>query len=108
MRSIFTTAVFFLVLHGLYGQAPGGNRGAGGRQMNAGRFYGKVIDASTGKGIEFAPVQLFQSRLDSTTNSMKNKLVSGALTESNGDFSIDKLPVLGEYTIKISSFGYRP
>ncbi len=85
---------------------PGGNR-TGGRQMNMGHFYGKVVDASTGKGIEFVPVQLFQNRMDSASKSMKNSLVSGALTESNGDFSIDKLPVFGEYTIKISSFGYQ-
>lgn len=86
---------------------PGGNRG-GVRQMNAGRFYGKVVDASTGKGIEFAAIQLFQNRMDSAANAMKNTLVSGALTESNGDFSIDKLLIFGEYTIKISSFGYQP
>src|SRR5262249_17260662 len=109
MRSIFTTAICFLFLNAVYSQAPGGNRGGGGgRQMNAGHFYGKVIDAATGKGIEFAPVQLFQNRMDSVTKSMKNSLISGALTESNGDFSIDKLPVFGEYTIKITSFGYRP
>ena len=76
--------------------------------MNAGRFYGKVVDATSGKGIEFAAIQLFQNKRDSISNAMKNTLVSGALTEANGDFSIDKLPVIGEYTIKISSFGYRP
>ena len=30
--------------------------------MNAGHFYGKVVDEKTGKGIEFAAVQLMQTR----------------------------------------------
>jgi outer membrane receptor protein involved in Fe transport len=107
MRGIFTTVFCFLLFHSAYTQVPGGNRG-GARQMNAGRFYGKVVDASTGKGIEFATVQLSQSRMDSVTHSMKNTLVSGALTATNGDFSIDKLPVFGEYNIKITFFGYQP
>src|ERR1041385_1785717 len=109
MRSILTTVFFFLLSFSLYSQVPGGNRGGGGaRQMNAGRFYGKVIDASTGKGIEFAAIQLFQNRMDTVTNSMKPALVSGALTAANGDFSIDKLPIFGEFNMKITFFGYQP
>ncbi len=107
MRNIFLTAFCFFFFVTAYSQVPGGNRG-GGRQMNTGHFYGKVVDASSGKGIEFAAIQLFQNRKDSVSNSMKNTLVNGALSESNGDFSIDKLLIFGEYTIKISSFGYQP
>ncbi|MBK5284081.1 MAG: outer membrane beta-barrel protein, partial [Bacteroidia bacterium] len=84
----------------------GGNRG--GRQMNAGHFYGKVVDAATGKGIEFAAVQLMQNRMDTATRAMKNALVTGDLTKSNGDFSLEKLPVFGEFTLKITAFGYTP
>lgn len=109
MKSIITTTFCFLFLHSVYSQVPGGNRGgSGARQMNAGHLYGKVIDASTGKGIEFAVIQLFQNRMDSITKSMKNSLISGGLTEANGDFSIDKLPIFGEYTMKVTFFGYQP
>ena len=109
MRTVCCAAISLLFITSAYSQNPsfpGGNRG-GGRQINAGRFYGKVVDESSGKGIEFAAIQLFQTRTDSVTHSMKNTLVSGAITEPNGDFSMDKLSVFGEYTIKISSFGYR-
>src|SRR5690349_18848308 len=99
MKKIFITTCCFLLFHFVYSQAPGGNRG--GARMNAGRFYGKVVDASTGKGIEFAAIQLFQNRMDSATKSMKSTLMSGALTATNGDFSIDKLPIFGEFNMKI-------
>lgn len=86
----------------------GGNRSAGQgmKQMNVGHFYGKVVDATTGKGIEFVAIQLFQQKKESVTKETKDALVTGDLTKSNGDFSLEKLMLFGEYTIKISAFGY--
>lgn len=85
----------------------GGNRsGAGNRQMNVGHFYGKIVDEKTGSPIEFASVQLMQNKFDSLSKSMKEKMVAGELTKSNGDFSLQNLPVMGEYTLRISAFGH--
>lgn len=74
--------------------------------MNIGRFYGKVVDESTGKGIGYASVQLTAMRYDSTARAMREKVVAGQLTEANGDFSLANLPIMGTYTIKISYLGY--
>ncbi len=82
----------------------GGNRGGGG--MNNGRFYGKVIDQKTGKPVEYATVTLFQNRFDSAAGMMKRKLITGQLTESNGDFSLENLPVRGEFIMRVMAIGY--
>lgn len=90
--------------------APGGGApGAGGKggppQMNIGHFYGKVVDENN-KGVGYATVQLYKMEFDTTTKSMKEVLVTGQITEDNGDFSLEKLPVMGEFTLKISFIGY--
>ena len=51
------------------------------------------------KGVEFASVALYTLRTDS--------LVGGQLTETNGDFSLENLP-LGGYNLKITYLGYNP
>ncbi len=86
----------------------GGKGGMNREQMNVGRFYGKIVDSQTGKAIEFATVQLNGNKFDSTTKSMKPVILGGQITQSNGDFSIDKLPPFGEFTLKISAIGYKP
>jgi outer membrane receptor protein involved in Fe transport len=83
-----------------------GNGNPNPAQMNIGRFYGKVVDESTGKGIGYASVQLTAMRYDSTARAMREKVVAGQLTEPNGDFSLGNLPIMGTYTIKISYLGY--
>jgi outer membrane receptor protein involved in Fe transport len=93
----------------LWAQFPPIGRGNGApspAQMNIGRFYGKVIDESTGKGIGYASVQLSAMRYDSTARAMREKIVAGQLTEPNGDFSLSNLPIMGTYTLKISYLGY--
>ncbi len=81
-------------------------KGGFGKQMNVGRFYGRVIDATTKRGIEFASVQLTQNRMDTVTKLLKDVIVSGQLTKANGDFSLENLPVIGEYKLQITAMGY--
>jgi len=73
--------------------------------MNIGHFYGKVVDENN-KGVGYATVQLYKMEFDTTAKSMKEVLVTGQITEDNGDFSLEKLPVMGEFTLKISFIGY--
>ncbi len=87
------------------GGGGGGNWGGNAQQMNIGRFYGKVVDKS-GKGVGYATVQLYGMQFDTLTKSMKETLISGQITQDNGDFSLEKLPVFGEFTLKISFIGY--
>lgn len=74
--------------------------------MTAGRVYGKVVDAKTNKPVEFAAVQISNFKKDST-GTMKENILNGQLTQANGDFSLDQLPVFGELTFKVSAMGYK-
>ncbi len=75
-------------------------------QMNIGRFYGKVIDDATGKGLGYATVQLLGMRWDSSARKMTQVVVGGQLTRENGEFSLENLPIMGEFTLKINFMGY--
>lgn len=83
-------------------------QGAMQKAMTAGHVYGKIIDAKTGKPVEFAAVQLSKMKMDSISNSQKETILNGQLTEGNGDFSLEGVPVLGEMTFKVSAMGYKP
>lgn len=85
---------------------PGGNRGPGQqRSMNIGRFYGKIVDEA-GKGVGYAAIQLYGQKFDRASKSMKDTLLAGQITEDNGDFSLENLPIRGDFTLKVSFLGY--
>ncbi len=87
---------------------PGGGAGRGMQNMNMGHFYGKIIDANTNKPLDAASIQLIQNKLDSATKKRKDVVVSGMLTNKKGEFSLENLPVLATYKLKISAIGYKP
>ncbi|GAB3025521.1 outer membrane beta-barrel family protein [Niabella terrae] len=80
-------------------------------QTNGGRptgtIYGRVVDASNGKGIDAATVQLFQNRKDSVTKETQKVLVSGALASASGDFKIEGIPAMGKFILEISGLGHK-
>ena len=91
----------------LLAQIPQGGRPSVGAMQNfTGRFYGKVVDEATGKGIGYASVQLSGMRWDSLQRKMVTAIVGGQLTLENGDFSLDNLPVRGDFTLTINYLGY--
>ncbi len=102
LRGSFFLLTFLLSLPIFAQQTPG--RGAG-AQMSAGRFYGKVVDEN-GKGVGYANVTLHGMRFDTVSRSMKETLIAGQFTEDNGDFSLENLPVMGDFTLTISFLGY--
>lgn len=104
MRKISGLLVFVLAALTTMAQMPG-NRPAGGAQMT-GRFYGKVVDAAN-KGIEAASVTLVTSRMDSATRTQKEIVVTGMLTAANGEFSLENVPVMGRYKLRITGIGYK-
>jgi outer membrane receptor protein involved in Fe transport len=89
----------------LHAQFPGAGQ-FNAAQTNVGRFYGKVVDDATGKGVGYASVQLTGMRFDSVSRSMKPAVIAGQLTKENGEFSLESLPVMGEFTLKINYLGY--
>lgn len=111
MRKISTLVLFFVAsVFSVAAQMPAGAGGGRGRTAGAnatiGHFYGRLLDAKTNKGIDAASVQLFQSKFDTASKTMKDTLVGGMLTRPNGDFSIENLPIFGNYTLKMTAIGY--
>ena len=84
----------------------GGRRGPGGQVPAIGHFYGKVVDSKTGKGMDGASVQLILSKFDQATNSRKDTVISGMITHRNGEFSLENLPIFGNFRLTISAIGY--
>jgi outer membrane receptor protein involved in Fe transport len=84
---------------------PGMNANRGGQQMS-GRFYGRIVDAAN-KGIEASSVVLVQDKMDSATKKRKEIVVGGMLTAANGDFSIENVPVMGKYKLRVTGIGYK-
>lgn len=69
-----------------------------GRKAGGARFYGRVVDTKTNKGIDAASVQLFKLNNDS--------LVGGMLTRPNGDFNIDNLNPRDSFKLMVSAIGF--
>lgn len=80
--------------------------GMGGGQLPTGRFYGKVVDG-TGKGLEAASVTLVTNRMDTATKNPKEVIVGGMLTTKGGDFSLEGVPLMGRYTLRITGIGFK-
>ena len=105
---IFVIAICCFLVSDLSAQQWRGGGGNFSRQnMKKGRFYGKVVD-DKGKGVGYAAVQLFGMKFDTTTKSRVETLLAGQITEDNGDFSLEEIPIFGEFTLKISILGYKP
>ncbi|MBL7736238.1 MAG: TonB-dependent receptor [Chitinophagaceae bacterium] len=112
MTKYFFFALSILLTVSVSGQAPTGPRGGGvnrgnNPQMNIGRFYGRVVDEKTGKGVDAASVQLMLTRIDPRTNEKKDSLVGGMLTRRSGEFTLENLPLAGKFTLTITAIGYK-
>ncbi|MBL0048476.1 MAG: carboxypeptidase regulatory-like domain-containing protein [Bacteroidetes bacterium] len=112
-RKIPFYIAFFVFIHSGFTQntndskAPQG-RGGMMKAMSIGRFSGKVKDAASNDAMEYASVQLWQTKMDTSTHQPKEVLVGGMLTDNQGEFSLENLPLMGNFTIKISALGYTP
>ena len=103
MKCFVFLAGLMISLSALAQQGMNPNRGG---QSMSGRFYGKIVDAAN-KGIEAASVFLVQDRMDSATKQRKEVVVGGMLTAANGDFSIENVPVMGRYKLRVTGIGYK-
>ena len=101
MKNFLILTVFFICFT-TYAQMPG--MGGMGNMKNIkdpkmGRVYGKVIDANTGKPVEYASIQVLWFNKDS--------LLGGGLVKENGDFAVEGLPSFGQVRVKIKFIGYK-
>src|SRR4030095_12271114 len=105
-KSVFVLSLVILSLTVL-AQRPEGMGRTGGGQMPMGRFYGKVVEARSGRPIEYASVQLVQNRMDTVTKKRKEVVVAGMLTKPNGEFSLENVAAMGQSKLKITIIGYK-
>ena len=107
MKNYVALAFLCFITAACFSQNPG-NFQRNGRQgqMPTGRFYGKIVDAAN-KGIEAASVILVTTRPDSVTKKPKEVIVGGMLTTPTGDFSIENVPLMGRYKLRVTGIGYQ-
>lgn len=105
MKQLFSIITSLLISYISFSQP--GAWGRTGGQMPSGRFYGKVVEAKSGKPIEYASVQLIQNRMDTATKKRKDVVVAGMLTRANGEFSLENVPVMGQSKLVITVVGYK-
>lgn len=83
------------------GRPSGGAPGQGQRPPAKGRVYGKLFDARSNKPLEFVVLRVYKE--DSTVVKSTNPMVlGGALSQSNGEFTIEDLPVNEKLTLRFS------
>jgi len=97
---LFLITLFICLTSNVKAQMPGmGGMGKNMKDPKMGRVFGKVIDATTGKPVEYASIQVLWFSKDS--------LLGGSLVKENGDFSVDGLPSFGQVRVKIKFIGYK-
>ncbi len=109
MKQFLIIAVFLIASFQLSAQMPAGASTQGRTGMSApaiGRIYGKLVDAS-GKPVSEATVLLLGGKFDSTTKKMKEVLIKGGVSQPNGEFSYEDLPVFGPLKLRISATGFK-
>lgn len=108
MKKIFLLIAITITSFGVFAQIPAGMQPGGMNKgmRNVGYVYGKLIDADS-KPVTGASVMLMRKKMDYTTKKMKEVLVKGIITKSNGYFSFEELPVMNNLQLKISSSGFK-
>jgi outer membrane receptor for ferrienterochelin and colicin len=110
-KKIFPCVFLLTIIQTSYAQWGGGSAMGGsmkGAKSKIGHFYGKVVDSVSGKAVPFAAIQISGPQWDSVSQSLKTVALQGQLTGDNGQFSFEKLPIMGTFTIQISALGYKP
>ena len=83
------------------------HKGGGGRGESTGYVYGKMIDSETRNALEYVVIQIFKS-VPGMPDSISTEMITGGLTESNGDFKIEKLPLNTSLIFRATLIGYSP
>lgn len=91
--------VLFVLCFAIIGssQPRNGERAFDRKDAMTGRIYGKIVDSVSNKSLEYVVIRVVSS---------SGQLISGALSEHNGDFSVDKIPVNKPLIIEIGLVGY--
>ena len=110
MKQFLLLILLFFIFATGFSQMPGGmgaGRTGGTQNMNMGRFYGKILDAKTTKPVEAVSIQLIQNKFDTISKKRKDTIISGMLTTKAGNFSLENLPIMGNFRLKITAIGFK-
>ena len=112
MKFSWLVALTMLFAYTGFTQVPGaggsGRRGGfSGPVPSIGHFYGKIVDGKTNKGLDGVSVLLIQTKFDTITKKQKDTAISGMITSSKGNFSLENLPIFGNFHLKITAIGYK-
>lgn len=107
MRNFLTTFLFIFSIMTVSAQGPMGGGARGNAQQVSGRLYGKIVDEKSGKAVEYASVQLLQNKMDTVSKQRKEVVIGGMLTQPNGEFSIENVPVFGPLKLKVTAIGFK-
>jgi hypothetical protein len=99
-QKISFAALTFIFIPSMVCLAQPGGRGQ--QAATTGQVYGKVKASGTNESLEFVVLQIFESGLDS----LQRKLLSGGLTQGNGDFRIDQIPLDKELEMHVNLVGF--
>ena len=102
--SLITAFVSMIAMAQFPGIGAAGGKGQAAPSI--GHIYGKLVDSS-GKSVSDASVILLQNRLDSVSKKRKDFLLKAVTTGSNGEFSLEDLPIFGQLKLKISATGFK-
>lgn len=102
-KLLLLTAILLSVVTTFAQIPPAGMKSAGNLAVHV---YGKLTDAD-GKAIGEATVLLMENKMDSATKKSKQLLYKTVITQANGDFSFEDVPLKGKYTLKFSSIGFK-
>ena len=54
-----------------------------------------------------ASVQLIQSKYNPAAHAQKDTVIAGQITDRRGNFSLENLPIFGNFRLKITAIGYK-
>ncbi len=104
---LFILLILNIFANKIFAQVNGNDRNKSGNQnMNTGRFYGKIFDEN-GKPIDGASIQLIQNKMDTVIKKKRDVVLAIKLSDKKGDFSIENLPVMGSFRLRISALGFK-
>ena len=107
MKNIYILISFLMIQTSLLAQIPPTVAArTGGANMNQGHFYGKIVDANK-KGIDGVTLQIKGTKFDPATKKTSEVILGTMLTSTNGDFSFENLPLMGNFKLSISCIGYK-
>ena len=101
----FLLLLLIVAVNKLFAQKPAGYSNSA-RNLKVGQVYGKLLDETNGKPVDGASVQLLLHSADSSGKIKKDQVIALKVSDRKGEFSMDNLPVSGNFTLLVTALGF--